>query len=206
MKRFEVFCITSILTLISSVTVFSQDTIFFTKQTQLVVKVTEIENTKVKYRKFENLGGPIYSVEKSEIVAIHYKNGTVDSFNVVTPEINKKQLEKNELLNLIKTPGVVVYVSASDDASVIHAKHALQSATSWSLVDEKDTAQFIVRFTFVGIGLGDKKGKAQFLDPKTEALIFETNTVNTAFSWDVNTKRGVIDKIVNKEIKKLLKE
>jgi hypothetical protein len=54
--------------------------------------------------------------------------------------------------------------------------------------------------------LGDKKGKAQFLDPKTEALILETNTVNTAFSWDMNTKRGVIDKIVNKEIRKLLTE
>lgn len=206
MKRFEVFCIISILMLIFPATIFSQDTIFFTKQSPLVVKVTEIENTKVKYRKFENLEGPVYSVEKSEIASIHYKNGTVDSFKAATPEINKKPLDKNELLNLIKTPNVAVYVSCSDAASVIHAKNALQSATFWNLVNEKDTAQFIVRFTFVGIGLGDKKGKAQFLDPKTEALIFETNTVNTAFSWDVNTKRGVIDKIVNKEIKKLLKE
>jgi len=106
----------------------------------------------------------------------------------------------------MKTPNVAVYVSSNDSASVIHAKHALQKTTSWNLVNEKSLSKFIVRFTFVSIGLGDKKGKAQFLDPKTGALILETNTVNTAFSWDVNTKRGVIDKIVNKEIRKLITE
>jgi hypothetical protein len=187
-------------------TVFSQDTIFFVKQYLYVVKVIEIEGSKVKYRKFENLGGPLYSVDKNEILSIHYSNGTRDSFNVAAPEIGEKQLEKNELLKLIKTPNVAVYVSSNDSAAVIHAKHALQSTTSWNLVDEKSLSKFIVRFTFVSIGLGDKKGKAQFLDPKTGALILETNTVNTAFSWDVNTKRGVINKIVNNEIRKLLTE
>jgi len=65
-----------------SATVFSQDTIFFVKQYQYVVKVIEIEDSKVKYRKFENLEGPIYSVAKNEILAIHYSNGTRDTFNV----------------------------------------------------------------------------------------------------------------------------
>jgi len=186
--------------------VFSQDTIFFVKQYQYVVKVIEIEDSKVKYRKFDNLEGPIYLVAKNEILSIHYSNGTRDSFNVAAPAFAEKQLEKNELLKLMKTPHVAVYVSSDDSAAIIHAKRALQNTTSWKLVDEKSLSKFIVRFTFVSIGLGDKKGKAQFLDPKTGTLILETNTVNTAFSWDVNTKRGVIDKIVNKEIRKLLTE
>ena len=187
-------------------TVFSQDTIFFVKQYQHVVKVIEIVDSKVKYRKFVNLEGPLYSVDKNEILSIHYSNGTRDSFNVVAPEIGEKQLDRNELLKLMKTPNVAVYVSSNDSASVIHAKHALQNTTSWNLVAEKSLSKFIVRFTFVSIGLGDKKGKAQFLDPKTGALILETNTVNTALSWDVNTKRGIINKIVDKEIRKLLTE
>ena len=186
--------------------VFSQDTIFFVKQYQYVVKVIEIEDSKVKYRKFDNLEGPIYSVAKNEILSIHYSNGTRDSFNVAAPAFAEKQLEKNELLKLMKTPHVAVYVSSDDSAAIIHAKRALQNTTSWNLVNEKSLSKFIVRFTFVSIGLGDKKGKAQFLDPQTGTLILETNTVNTAFSWDVNTKRGVIDKIVNKEIRKLLTE
>jgi len=187
-----------------SATVFSQDTIFFVKQYHQVVKVIEIEESKVQYRKFENLEGPVYSVAKNEILSIHYRNGARDSFNVAAPAVDEKQLQKNELLKLMKTPHVAVYVSSNDSASIIHAKHALQNTTSWNLVNEKSLSKFIVRFAFVSIGLGDKKGKAQFLDPKTETLILETNTVNTAFSWDINTKRGVIDKIVNKEIRRLL--
>ena len=124
------------------------------------MKVIEIEDFKVKYRKFENLEGPLYSVFKNEILSIHYSNGTRDSFNVAAPEIGEKQLEKDELLKLMKTPNVAVYVSSNDSASVIHAKHALQNTTSWNLVDEKSLSKFIVRFTFVNIGLGDKKGKA----------------------------------------------
>jgi hypothetical protein len=76
--------------------VFSQDTIFFVKQYQYVVKVIEIEDSKVKYRKFDNLEGPLYSVAKNEILSIHYSNGTRDTFNVAGPAIGEKQLEKND--------------------------------------------------------------------------------------------------------------
>ena len=158
MNRSRVFYLIFLIFL--PATVFSQDTIFFVKQYQYVVKVIEIEDFKVKYRKFENLEGPLYSVFKNEILSIHYSNGTRDSFNVAAPEIGEKQLEKDELLKLMKTPNVAVYVSSNDSASVIHAKHALQNTTSWNLVDEKSLSKFIVRFTFVSIGLGDKKGKA----------------------------------------------
>lgn len=77
-----------------------------------------------------------------------------------------------------------VFVVSFDDASVIHAKNALQNGTPWTIVDDKAAAQFIVRFVYAGIGFGDKKGKAQFLDPKTEAVVFEIGSVNTTMSWD----------------------
>ena len=59
---------------------------------------------------------------------------------------------------------------------------------------------------FVSIGMGDKKGKAQFIDPANDSILFETKSVNTVFSWDMNTKRGVIDRIVNKTIKRLVED
>jgi hypothetical protein len=183
----------------------AQDTIYLTKQRQLYAKVLEVEDLKVKYRKFENVDDPIYSVDKTEVLAIHYNNGTRDIFNPDTTVLNEKALTKDEFLKLIKNPTLKVFVTAADSASVIHARNALQNATTWDLVDEKSTSQIVVRFTFVSIGLGDKKGKAQFLDPKTDELIYETESVNTTFSWDVNTKRGVINRIVNSKIKKLIK-
>ncbi len=60
--------------------------------------------------------------------------------------------------------------------------------------------------SFLTILASNDMARGSLLDPKTEELIFETKTVNTTFSWDVNTKRGVIEKIVNKKIKKLFKE
>lgn len=119
---------------------------------------------------------------------------------------NEKSLNKTELQQLLKSPGLKVFVMAPDAAALTHATNALQYSTGWQLVGDKSLAQVIVRFSFAAVGMGDKKGKAQFLDPKTEALIFETRTVSTAFSWDMNSKRGVIDRIVNKEIKKLIKD
>jgi hypothetical protein len=102
MRRFTVFQFIFISLL--PITGFSQDTIFLTKQRQFVVKVIEVENSKVKYRKFENLEGPIYSVEKSEILTIHYNNGTRDTINLAASEIDEKPLKKDDFLKLIKTP------------------------------------------------------------------------------------------------------
>jgi len=203
MRNLKIFQLIFIVSIPS--TGVAQDTIYLTKQRQLYAKVLEVEDLKVKYRKFENLEGPIYSVDKTEILAIHYSNGTRDIFNPDTSVINEKALTKDDFLKLIKNPNVKVFVTAADSPSIIHARNALQNATSWDLVDEKSKSQVVVRFTFVSIGMGDKKGKAQFLDPKTDELIYETDSVNTTFSWDVNTKRGVINRIVNTKIKRLLK-
>ena len=42
--------------------------------------VSEIEETNIKYKRFDNLSGPNYSMSKSQIHLIKYKNGTKDIF------------------------------------------------------------------------------------------------------------------------------
>lgn len=204
MKQFRAIQFTIIFFL--PLTGFSQDTLFLSKQRQIVGKVIEVEDSKVKYRKLENLEGPIYSVDKSEILTIHYKNGIRDSFKLAASENDDKSQKKEDFLKLIKTPNVNVFITSEDPAVIIHAKRALQYATTWNLIDDKSKSQVVVRFSFVSIRIVGKKGKAQFLDPKTDEIIFETNPVDANSIQDVNTKRGVIDRIVNKEIKELLKD
>lgn len=119
--------------------------------------------------------------------------------------LHQKRLTKEDVQALLQTPGLKVFVVAPDAAAVTHATNALQYATDWQIVDDKSLAQLIVRFAFTEIGMGDKKGRAQFIDPKNNIVISETRTASTAFSWDFNTKRGVIDRIVNKQIRKLIK-
>ncbi|MGC4038538.1 MAG: hypothetical protein QM764_21425 [Chitinophagaceae bacterium] len=162
--------------------------------------------TDIQYMKFENLEGPVYSVSKNQVVSIHYQNGTTDTFNTGPSDTVVPAVTKENFLTWIKGPGIAGCPDSNDPASVIHARNALKFITSWNIVDDKSRSQVILRFDFVGIGPGDKKGKAIFLDPTTNNGLFETRTVNTTMSCDMNTKMAVIDKICKNEIKKLVKE
>lgn len=55
---------------------FSQDIIIKNDKTELKVKVLELTDDVIKYRKFEMLDGPIYSIKKPDVFMIIYKNGT----------------------------------------------------------------------------------------------------------------------------------
>ena len=57
-------------------------------------QIVEIGQAEIKYRKFDNLNGPIYSVEKSNVSLIKYENGTTDHFHTSRITLpNDKQLE-----------------------------------------------------------------------------------------------------------------
>ena len=59
----------------------SQDVI--TKKTgeDIQSKIIEVTQNEVKFKKFDNIDGPIFSMLKSEILMVRYKNGTKDIFN-----------------------------------------------------------------------------------------------------------------------------
>ncbi|HMK07320.1 MAG TPA: hypothetical protein VK476_07300 [Flavobacterium sp.] len=61
---------------------FSQDVIVLRENNiEFKVKVTEVTNEFIKYKKWENLDGPIYNLSISSIARIKYKNGQEDTFN-----------------------------------------------------------------------------------------------------------------------------
>ena len=59
---------------------FGQDVVKFKNGIDLKVKVQEINPKEIKYKRFDNLDGPLIVVEKSEINTIIYQNGVVDYF------------------------------------------------------------------------------------------------------------------------------
>lgn len=58
----------------------AQDKIVLQSGEVLYGKVEEVGTSEVKYKKQDNLSGPVYVINKSEIHAIHYENGTKDEF------------------------------------------------------------------------------------------------------------------------------
>lgn len=80
MKTLRILFATLFLLCIAG-TVIAQDVIVMKDQSTVMSKVLEITSTEIKYKKWNNQDGPIYSISKSEILSINYENGEVEIFN-----------------------------------------------------------------------------------------------------------------------------
>jgi hypothetical protein len=76
----KILLLTTCIFIILSFT-FSQDIIVLKNGDEIKSKVTEITTNELKYKKFENIDGPSYSIAKSDVFMIKYQNGTKDLFN-----------------------------------------------------------------------------------------------------------------------------
>lgn len=60
----------------------AQDTLFLRNSSKVVVKLSEITPTQLKYKRFDNLDGPNYSINKSEVEYIIFANGLKEQFDL----------------------------------------------------------------------------------------------------------------------------
>jgi hypothetical protein len=58
-----------------------QDVIVKKNGDEIKAKVEQVLDTEIKYRKSENLTGPVYSISKAEVFMIRYPNGSKDVFD-----------------------------------------------------------------------------------------------------------------------------
>ena len=80
-----------ILFVCSSNIIKAQDTLSTRYGENILVKVIEVGTTEVKYKKLDNLNGPIFSMLKSDLLMIKYENGTKEDFSSI------KKIEGNNL-------------------------------------------------------------------------------------------------------------
>jgi len=83
----------SMVFLFASFTARAQDVITQNNGDEIKAKVLEVGTTEIKYKKSDNLGGPTYSLFKSDVFMIRYQNGTKDLFGHGTdPVVQKDQV------------------------------------------------------------------------------------------------------------------
>ena len=87
MKRFLIV----LVALCSVVSAMAQDLITKTDGTDIKAKITEVNIDNVKYKRSDNLNGPTYTINKSEILMIIYGNGMREIFNTETVPSQPKQ-------------------------------------------------------------------------------------------------------------------
>ncbi len=74
-------------------TLKAQDKLIKTDYSIIEVKVTEITDVDVLYKKFSNPDGPVYSIKKTEVLAINYQNGEKEVFTQAPPKEEAKPTE-----------------------------------------------------------------------------------------------------------------
>jgi hypothetical protein len=77
------------LVLFSEFLLFGQDVIVKKNGEEIKAKVEEVLNYDIKYHRFDNLTGPLYTISKSEVASVKYENGTVDSFANIPAPVTK---------------------------------------------------------------------------------------------------------------------
>ena len=72
-----------ILFICSSNIIKAQDTLSTRYGESILVKVIEVGTSEVKYKKLDNLNGPVFSMLKSDLLMIKYENGTKEDFSSI---------------------------------------------------------------------------------------------------------------------------
>ncbi len=89
----------------TSTKVFSQDIIVLKTGDEIKSIVSEVDLGVIRFKKMENLKGPIYTLEKSKIFMIKYDNGTKDVFS--DPAEQKKEAPTVAALPKVEVPKTV---------------------------------------------------------------------------------------------------
>jgi hypothetical protein len=70
----------SLAVIFSTTLCLSQDIITTKTGEDILAKITEVGHTEIKYKKFDNPDGPLFTLLKSDVLMIRYENGTKDIF------------------------------------------------------------------------------------------------------------------------------
>ena len=81
-----------ILFAFSSNIIKAQDTLTMRSGENVIVKIIEVGSNEVKYKKIENLNGPIFATLKSDLYLIRYENGSKDDFSNIGKVANTQEL------------------------------------------------------------------------------------------------------------------
>ena len=86
-----------------SFTCICQDQIITKKGQEIASKIVELSTTTIKYKKYENLNGPTYNINKTDVLFIKYQNGTKVVVNEFVSDLSSpkpKVKENTETSNL----------------------------------------------------------------------------------------------------------
>eukprot|EP01098_Paradermamoeba_levis_P014863 TRINITY_DN7298_c0_g1_i1.p1 TRINITY_DN7298_c0_g1~~TRINITY_DN7298_c0_g1_i1.p1 ORF type:complete len:296 (+),score=-29.46 TRINITY_DN7298_c0_g1_i1:511-1398(+) len=83
-QRITMRIIIACFCLLAATATYAQDNLIFRNGTELPVKVLEVSPSQLKYRRQDNLDGPVYTISVANLLLVKYANGTKDVFGAST--------------------------------------------------------------------------------------------------------------------------
>lgn len=108
MKKSTLFILLTIITF----KLFAQDTIVLRDATEIVAKVVNIGVSEITYKKWNNLDGPTYQIQKENIFYIKYANGEKDVFTSMQEGTTTTNAPKKEIKSHIQSVHFNAYLEA----------------------------------------------------------------------------------------------
>ena len=101
---------------LSGISIYAQDVITLRNGNEVKAKVTEINSSEIKYKRFDNLDGPTVVVPRDEVFVINYENGTREVINTVTAANAKSQSSGNNPALMMSTKDLVAQMKVNSPA------------------------------------------------------------------------------------------
>ena len=142
---------------------YSQDKLIDFEGNSTEVKVLEINETEIKYKKFSNLEGPLYTINKENVYEIQYANGEIEQLNKKVVEVDDayENLEKNNI-DAIFAKGNKVFVENVNSAkpkAIMYLEEHITKWGYWEVTKNIYEADFIIEYHFSKKALADKGAK-----------------------------------------------
>jgi hypothetical protein len=93
----------------------AQDIITKKSGEDIKAKILEVNQTEVKYKRFDNSNGPTFTILKSELLMVRYENGTKDIFKEVEEKVEKKSTS-TDLISKAKQDAKINYKGQNSGA------------------------------------------------------------------------------------------
>ncbi|MBL7718561.1 MAG: hypothetical protein JNL72_06985 [Flavipsychrobacter sp.] len=93
-----------------------------------------------------------------------------------------------------------VYLHPLDKRNTEKIKNHVKAWGYWQVVDNRNEADFVLKFNCESALVGDKTGYAEFIDPKTNEIFETTEPCNTVFTLS-GSKYSLAKKLIRKRIK-----
>lgn len=195
MKKIIFLC--SIFLLLGFTGAYAQDKIYKKGGEVLEVKVTEVGTKEIKYKAFANLNGPVYTIEKQQIIKIVYEAGNTETFDEIAVNIDVPEKRAQNIYMELGGQGLVF--TANYDTRFSNKRNGLGGRIGIGAIggggDNLITIPVSLNYllgegkNLFEIGLGATYANASFLDSNgstvfgTMSFMYRLQPIKSGFSF-----------------------